>query len=119
VEARFSPFGDSANLDARWMHWFAPIVPQDQNLFWKHPMELLGDVGHVELPFGLFGNSVSVNARKVLSLRQMYYRLEIILGAPDGTVTILKWKLDSVLLEIVLILVHDRCTLCAERAIGS
>jgi hypothetical protein len=44
---------------------------------------------------------------------------EIILGALDGTVTILKWKLDLVLLEIVLILVHDRCTLCAERAIGS
>jgi hypothetical protein len=34
-------------------------------------------------------------------------------------VTRLKWKLDLVRLEIVLILVQDRCTLCAERAIGS
>jgi hypothetical protein len=31
----------------------------------------------------------------------------------------LKWKLDSVCLEIVLILTQDRCTVCAERNIGS
>jgi hypothetical protein len=28
-----------------------------------HPMELLGDAGHVESRFGLFGDSVSVSAR--------------------------------------------------------
>jgi hypothetical protein len=28
-----------------------------------HPMELLGDVGHVESHFGPFGDSVSVGAR--------------------------------------------------------
>jgi hypothetical protein len=28
-----------------------------------HPMELLGDVGHVESRFGLFGNGVSAGAR--------------------------------------------------------
>jgi hypothetical protein len=28
-----------------------------------HPIELLGDVGHVEPSFGLFGDSVSVGAR--------------------------------------------------------
>ena len=33
-------------------------------------------------------------------------------------VTRLKWKLDSVLLERVLILTHDRCTACAECTIG-
>jgi hypothetical protein len=27
------------------------------------PMELLGDMGHVESPFGPFGDSVSVGAR--------------------------------------------------------
>ena len=43
--------------------------------FWTHPMELLGDVGHVE-------------AR-------------------------------SVRLEMVLVLVQDRCTVCAKRSIGS
>ena len=31
----------------------------------------------------------------------------------------LKWKLDSVCLEIVLILTQDRCIVCAERSIGS
>ena len=31
--------------------------------FWMHPMELLGDVGHVESRFGPFGDCVSVGAR--------------------------------------------------------
>jgi hypothetical protein len=38
-------------------------------------VELLGDVGHVEFCFGLFGNSVSVSARLVHGLRQRYHRL--------------------------------------------
>jgi hypothetical protein len=42
--------------------WFASNVPQVQMSFWMHPMELLGDVGHVESRFGLFGDSVSVSA---------------------------------------------------------
>jgi hypothetical protein len=33
--------------------------------------------------------------------------------------TRLKWKLDYVHLEIVLILTQDRCTVCVERTIGS
>ena len=31
----------------------------------------------------------------------------------------LKWKLGSVCLEIVLILMQDRCMVCVECAIGS
>jgi hypothetical protein len=42
---------------------FAPNIPLAQKLFWMHPMELLGDMGHVESHFGLFGGSVSVSAR--------------------------------------------------------
>jgi hypothetical protein len=38
-------------------------VPQAPKSFWAHPMELLGDIGHVESCFGLFGDSVSVSAR--------------------------------------------------------
>ena len=38
-------------------------------------MELLGDVGHVESRFGLFGDGVSVGARQVHGLRQTYDRL--------------------------------------------
>jgi hypothetical protein len=35
-----------------------PNAPQAHKSFWTHPMELLGDVGHVESPFSLFGDSV-------------------------------------------------------------
>ena len=41
-----------------------------------HPMELLGDVGHLESHFFLFGDSVSVGARLVHGLREMYHRLK-------------------------------------------
>ena len=33
--------------------------------------------------------------------------------------TMIKWKLVSVLLEIVLILTQDMCTICVECVIGS
>ena len=32
--------------------------------------------------------------------------------------TRLKWKLDSVCLEIVLIQMQDRCMVCADRKLG-
>jgi len=32
-------------------------------IVWTHPMELLGDMGHVESHFFSFGESVSVGAR--------------------------------------------------------
>jgi hypothetical protein len=40
---------------------------------------------------------------------------EIVLDTPDGTPTRLKWKLDSVRLEIVLNLMQDNCTVCTPR----
>ena len=51
-----------------------PILTQDRctvcvectigsELFWMHPMELLGDVGQVEYPLILFEDSVSGGAR--------------------------------------------------------
>ena len=39
-------------------------------------MEPLGDLGHVESRFFPFGDSVSVGARLVHGLRQMYHRFE-------------------------------------------
>jgi hypothetical protein len=42
---------------------FAPNVPQAQKSFWRHPMELLGEMCHVESRFGPFGDNVSVGAR--------------------------------------------------------
>jgi hypothetical protein len=43
--------------------WFAPNIPQALKSFWTHLMELLGDMGHVESCFGLFGDSVSAGGR--------------------------------------------------------
>jgi hypothetical protein len=40
-----------------------PNIPHALKSFWTHPVELLGDVGHVKSHFGLFGDSVSVGAR--------------------------------------------------------
>ena len=40
--------------------WFALDVPQAYKLFWTQPMELLGDVGHVESRFFPFGDCVGV-----------------------------------------------------------
>ena len=38
-------------------------------IIFTHPMELLGDLGHVESRFFPFGDSVSVGARLVHGLR--------------------------------------------------
>jgi hypothetical protein len=43
--------------------------------FWMHLTELIGDVGHVESRYGLFGYSVSFDARVVHGLHQIYHRL--------------------------------------------
>ena len=48
LEARFGPFGDSANLDARSVHGLCRTYHRFRKSFWTHLMELLGYVGHVE-----------------------------------------------------------------------
>jgi hypothetical protein len=63
VDACFGPFGDSPYLDARLVHGFALNIPQAQKSFWTHPIEHLGDVGHVESRFSPFRDSVSIGAR--------------------------------------------------------
>ena len=84
-------------------------------------MELLGDSGHVESHFFPFGDSVSVVARKVHGLRQMYHRLRNHFARTRWyhKVTRLKWKLVSVRLETKLIMTQDSCTVSVERTIGS
>ena len=60
-------------------------IPQAQKLFWTHPMELLGHMGHVE--------SLSVHLEMVLALVQDRCMVctkrtigsEIIFDAPDST----------------------------------
>jgi hypothetical protein len=62
VEAHFCPFGDSANLDARWVHYLHRRYHMLGNHF-TLPMVLLCNVGHVKSRFGKFGDDVSVSAR--------------------------------------------------------
>ena len=54
-------------------------------------------------------------------MHQTYHRRRNHFGRSQWyfKVTRLKWKLDSVYLEIVLILTQDRCTVFAECIIGS
>jgi hypothetical protein len=66
-------------------------------------MELLGDVGHVEPRFGLFGDSVSVGARQGHNLRRTYDRLRNHFGRARWNCYMMwvMWNLVSVRLEIV------------------
>jgi hypothetical protein len=75
VDARFSPFRDSANLDARKVHGFPLNIPKAQKSFWTRPIEHLGDVGHVGSHFGPFRVSVSIGARWLHGMHQTYHNL--------------------------------------------
>ena len=69
------PLGDEAQVQPRFcLSDIVLILTQDRctvcvectigrKSFWTHPMELLGDVRHVESHFIQFGDSVSVGAR--------------------------------------------------------
>jgi len=84
-----------------------------------HPTELLDDICHMESHFGLFRNSVRFGARYVHGLRLMHHSLCNHFGRTNwySWVKRLKWKLGSVSLEIVLILMQDRCMICKEHTI--
>ena len=85
-----------------------------------HPIELLGDTGHVESHSVCLETVLVLVQDRCTVLCQMYHRLRYNFGHTRWYfyVTKLKWKLVSVRLEIVLILTQDRCTVCAERTIG-
>ena len=63
LEARFGPFGDSANLDARSAHGLRRTYHKLGNRFRPTRWKLLADMGRVESSFGPFGDGVSVSAR--------------------------------------------------------
>jgi hypothetical protein len=50
-----------------------------------HLLTLLGDVGHVESRFGLFGDSVSSVHHRCMVCAKHTIGSEIILDAPDGS----------------------------------
>ena len=81
-------------------------------------MELHDDVCHLESRFGPFRDIVSFGARYVPSLRLMHHSLRNHLEAPIGTsVKRLKWKLGLICLEIVIIVMQDRCMIFKEHTI--
>ena len=69
------PLGDEAQVEPHFgLLDIVLILMQDRctvciectigsEIVWTHPMELLGNVGHVESHFFPFGDSVSVGAR--------------------------------------------------------
>ena len=83
-------------------------------------MELLCDVGLVESRFSPFGDSISVGARYLHGLRHMmaqrsFWTQPMVLQGDEARVQ----YLVSVNLYIVLILMRNRCMVCAKRTIGS
>jgi hypothetical protein len=64
---------------------FVPNVPQAQKMFWTHPIERLGDVGHVESHFSPFGDVLVSMQDRCIVYANHTIGSEIILDAPDGT----------------------------------
>jgi hypothetical protein len=84
-------------------------------------MVLLSYEAQLEAHFNLFGDSANFDAIKVHSLQQKYHRLKNHFGCTrwNYSVTWVLWNFVSVRLEMVLVLVQDRCTVCASSIIGS
>ena len=82
------------------------------------PMELLDDMCHMESRFSPFGDIVSFGARYVHGLCLVHHSLRNHFGSTGwhfGEEA--QWKLGLICLEIVLILMQDRCTVCMEHTI--
>jgi hypothetical protein len=78
-------------------------------IVWDAPDGLVSDMGRVESRFNPFGDSVSVSARQVHGLHRTYHRHRNHFGRTrwESLVTWLQWKLSSVCLGILLLLMHD------------
>jgi hypothetical protein len=82
-------------------------------------MDLQGDVGQMEAHLGPFGDSVNLHTRLVHSLHRTCNKLGNHFGHTRWNSYVVKWKLISVHLKIVLISTQDRCMVCTKCAIGS
>jgi hypothetical protein len=81
---------------------------------------LLGDEAQVEARFCLFGDSATLGARLVHGLCRTYHRLIYSFGCTqwNSIVTWVVWNPILARLDIVLVSVQDKCTVCTEHAIG-
>jgi hypothetical protein len=84
-------------------------------------MVLLGDDAHVDTRFGLFGHRANLDTRWVHGLCRTYHRLKNHFGRTRwmSSVTLVMWILVSIHFETAVLLVQDRCTVCAKRTIGT
>jgi hypothetical protein len=84
-------------------------------------MVLLRDMDQVVAHFSSFGDSVNLDTRWVHVLRETCNRLRNCFGHSrwKSYVKWVKWNLFLVHMEIVLVSVQDRCTVCTECTIGS
>ena len=104
------------------MAFLAPLLDLELSLLLVMMLRIPNnDVCHIESHFGLFGDSVSFSASYVRGLCLMHHRLRNYFGCTRwySLVKRLKWNLGSTYLEIVLILMQDRCTVCMEHTICS
>ena len=84
-------------------------------------MVLLVDEAQVKACFDPFGDSGNIEGRSVHSLRRTYHRLGNHFGRNrwNSWVMWVMANLVSIHLGTVLVLVQDRCTVCAKCTIGS
>ena len=80
-------------------------------------MELLDDVCHMESLFGLLRKTVSFGARSMHGLRLMHHSLRNHFGSTSWYFGEEAQKLGLICLEIVQILMQDRCMICMEHSI--
>jgi hypothetical protein len=94
-----------------------PNIPQTQKSFWTQSMVLLGDEAQVENRFRPFKDSANLDTRYVHGLCRTYHSLRNHFGRTrwNSKVTWVMWNLVLDHLEIVLLLVQDRGTICAKH----
>jgi hypothetical protein len=81
-------------------------------------MVLLGDGAQVEACFGPFGDSAILDEvhglRQTFHTQQLIWTHEMVILGDEA-----QGEARLVTFRVVLILTQDRCTVCAERTIGS
>jgi hypothetical protein len=83
---------------------FVLNIPQAQESFWTHPMEVLGDVGMSNLVLDCLETVLLSVQDRCMVWAKHTIGLEIIWDAPYGTlVTRVKWMLISFRSETVLV----------------
>jgi hypothetical protein len=84
VQACFSPFGDSANLDIDRCMVF-PNIPYARKSFWTQPVVLLGDEAQLEAHFFRLEIVLNLTRDRCTVCAEHTIGSEFLLDIPDGT----------------------------------